>query len=303
MSKIANTVYYDNAGLATNSTLVNGVKVSNQLTDYATNLTIASQRYYDNTGLATVTSTNSIKDSVAKLMGTGTSGISLSTIANTLPTLAVNTGLNVNDLSTIKTNTATTNSNLGSVYSALGGSSTGGVGLDNLKIKNVDYINMYSGFAKGYASDTGSWITTTHPDYYYSFTSAQNLGLEGQTYTYYAKGGFTGSGNGIIDSTGQRQAGIVHENEWVAPAWMIEENEGLFGRLEMARLNKGFADGGFTSPRSFTAKEENQTSKLEEKIADSNAQLVRIQNELNKVYALLSRVTSGGTAMLTEAIK
>lgn len=72
-----------------------------------------------------------------------------------------------------------------------------------------------------------------------------------QTYTPYASGGFTGSGFGIADNTGYKPAGIVHENEWVAPEWMLNSNPALFATLEAMRRSKGalngFAIGGHTS--------------------------------------------------------
>lgn len=53
----------------------------------------------------------------------------------------------------------------------------------------------------------------------------------------FAKGGFT-SGNKI--------AGVVHENEWVAPEWMLRGFPGVFANLEQVR-KRGFSDGGYTS--------------------------------------------------------
>lgn len=76
-----------------------------------------------------------------------------------------------------------------------------------------------------------------------------------QTYTPYAAGGFTGSGFGVADITGFKPAGIVHENEWVAPEWMIKNNPQLFSMLESARASRrpaaGFATGGMTTPRTI----------------------------------------------------
>ncbi|MEA3344320.1 MAG: hypothetical protein U9Q16_01390, partial [Patescibacteria group bacterium] len=61
----------------------------------------------------------------------------------------------------------------------------------------------------------------------------------------YSTGGFTGTGIGQRDETGFRVAGIVHEDEWVAPKWMVDGNPELFNTLETSRA-KGFADGGYT---------------------------------------------------------
>ena len=64
----------------------------------------------------------------------------------------------------------------------------------------------------------------------------------------FAKGGFTGRGK-QVDETGRRVAGIVHENEYVAPTSQIQRYPRLFAFLENDRLrsNRPFAAGGFTS--------------------------------------------------------
>lgn len=74
----------------------------------------------------------------------------------------------------------------------------------------------------------------------------------------YAGGGFTGSA--LTDS---RPVGIVHANEWVAPAWMVRANPVTFANLEQYRKEggsgrsgsraTGFADGGFTTAGKSTA--------------------------------------------------
>ena len=58
----------------------------------------------------------------------------------------------------------------------------------------------------------------------------------------FAEGGYTGSGLDYVDSTGYRVAGVVHEGEWVAPKWMIEQDPALFDALENKR--QGYASGG-----------------------------------------------------------
>jgi len=73
----------------------------------------------------------------------------------------------------------------------------------------------------------------------------------------FAEGGYTGDGYGSPDSTGFKQAGVVHEGEYVVPKHVLESQRGgqLVGALESMRMNKptplssiGFANGGFTSP-------------------------------------------------------
>ncbi len=72
----------------------------------------------------------------------------------------------------------------------------------------------------------------------------------------FADGGFTGAGYGSADSTGFKQAGVVHEGEYVVPKHVLDSQKGgqLVGALESMRMNKptplssiGFANGGFTS--------------------------------------------------------
>lgn len=64
----------------------------------------------------------------------------------------------------------------------------------------------------------------------------------------FAWGGFTGSGFGAPDSTGHRPVGVVHENEWVGPKWMIQSPAlaPVFNTLESIR-RRGFADGGYST--------------------------------------------------------
>lgn len=71
----------------------------------------------------------------------------------------------------------------------------------------------------------------------------------------FARGGFTGIGNGAPDETGHVPVGVVHANEWVANPEMVRDNPELFQRLEYEQATKYrrathkklFADGGFTS--------------------------------------------------------
>lgn len=61
----------------------------------------------------------------------------------------------------------------------------------------------------------------------------------------FARGGFTGSGL-FKDETGQRVAGWVHQDEYVAPTWQIKKHPGLFAQLENDRL-RGYNTGGFAN--------------------------------------------------------
>lgn len=65
----------------------------------------------------------------------------------------------------------------------------------------------------------------------------------------FAEGGFTGPGMGERDETGHRVAGVVHEDEYVAPKSQIARYPALFQSLERDRVvnYKPFARGGFTT--------------------------------------------------------
>ncbi|MEJ8803132.1 hypothetical protein [Pontibacter sp. H249] len=63
----------------------------------------------------------------------------------------------------------------------------------------------------------------------------------------FAEGGYTGSGYGAPDHSGYRVAGVVHEGEYVAPKWMVNQNPGLFQSLEQQRV-RGYATGGYVQP-------------------------------------------------------
>lgn len=77
-------------------------------------------------------------------------------------------------------------------------------------------------------------------------TTAAQIALISQQ--KFAKGGFTGKGDGQRDETGFKVAGVVHQDEWVAPKWMVESPKygGMINELESVR-QKGFAEGGFTN--------------------------------------------------------
>ncbi len=73
--------------------------------------------------------------------------------------------------------------------------------------------------------------------------------------TGYASGGYTAQA-----SNDYREVGVVHANEWIAPASMVRANPVFFRRLEQARKSgtpvsglAGFADGGMASPSSSAA--------------------------------------------------
>lgn len=66
--------------------------------------------------------------------------------------------------------------------------------------------------------------------------------------------GYSGGGYTTQAPNDYQEVGVVHANEWVAPASMVRSNPILFRKLEMARKTGshvsgvgGFADGGMTS--------------------------------------------------------
>lgn len=79
--------------------------------------------------------------------------------------------------------------------------------------------------------------------------SAQQTGT--RTVTGFAEGGYTAAAQ-----SDSKPVGVVHANEWVAPAWMVREDPVRFADLERYRRThqrggvrgggRGFADGGYT---------------------------------------------------------
>lgn len=117
--------------------------------------------------------------------------------------------------------------------------------------------------------------------------------------TGYEEGGYTS--NAASDSTA---VGIVHANEWVAPAAMVRANPVVFARLESARKSMhrksglgGFADGG------MTAGSLSQGEKLDNALV---SQLIGLLQDLKasmpfKAYVITSEVNKENE--FQEAIK
>lgn len=109
------------------------------------------------------------------------------------------------------------------------------------------------------------------------------------TPTGYSEGGFT-----TRAANDNKPAGIVHANEWVAPAYMVRRNPVLFADLERYRLagghgrsgsaSSGFAEGGFTGSGSSASdtvmsKMLSTIERLESNIAANTAAINRLQDE------------------------
>ena len=242
-----------------------GTNVINQISDFATDSALIG--------------TNSVSSFIKKLMGSNSSGISLSSISSSLPDLSVDTGLNVSqlsNLSAVKSNTLNTRNAVNTM--------AGGRSLANLRIKKETSVST--------------------PQYKYVSGVGQipNGTISNTTYSYYSEGGFTGFGQGLRDHTGFKQAGIVHEDEWVSPKWMIDSNPGLFSQLEAIRQKGSFADGGFTSIQTRTSYESiDYINKKENIVMQDIKELAKLQvRQTRKIYKLFLRLTNNGVSMPIE---
>jgi len=224
--------------------------------------TVDSQTYYDNKGLATDKSltgeTNSVQSVISDLMGDGNKGISINGLLAGAKALSVATGLDVSQLSNLsaieKSNKVLTNNDTTS--------------LKNLQIKQVNHNKR-------------EWT-----EWDYGKRTEVKHFRESTYYDYFAKGGYT-DGIGKKDHTGFKQAGIVHEGEYVAPKWMVDSNPMLFNQMEVARQKGSFADGGFTSQPSF-----NVSATM-----GNNSDLAEIRKDIKQLTMILNNVTEGGNLM------
>ncbi|MFK5937728.1 MAG: tape measure protein [Sulfurimonas sp.] len=165
-----------------------------------------------------LTGTNSVSSSIKKLMGTGNSGISLSSISSSLPSLSVSTGLDLSALSSINANTYgtevaanATNVSANNTKNAVN-TMAGGETLKNLIIKSVSTSLQYipTEATTYYGVKNGVWG-------YYSNAGTASSTLNGGSisrtnYEYYKDGGYTGN-IGV-----NQEAGVVHGQEYVVNA-------------------------------------------------------------------------------------
>lgn len=117
----------------------------------------------------------------------------------------------------------------------------------------------------------------------------------------FATGGFTGSGFGSADSTGLKPAGIVHQNEWVAPPWMLQQprTAKVIDYLESIRQGKTtpMAEGGY-SDSNFVNKSQDISTNAD----TSNADYVQFISALMQVKDLLQKLYDEGiTAEMTDS--
>ena len=108
------------------------------------------------------------------------------------------------------------------------------------------------------------------------------------------EGGYTGSGFGSPDSSGFKQAGIVHEGEYVVPKNVLESQKGssLVGALESMRTNRpqpfsnfGFANGGLAGASGM------DMSDLENKISRAIATSMGAIQVVNNATDTISQAT------------
>jgi len=220
--------------------------------------------------------TNSVSTNLMNMMGTD-GGISLNSIGNALGSLQVATGLdgNISNLAI---------SNIGIESKTAKNSTTNrqgyGVTGETAQYSTIPYTTLNS-IGSPVTSFVRSFAGVTH--------SYGKIDLTGSD-TGFAAGGFTGNGQGQKDSSGFKQAGIVHEGEYVAPKWMVDSQPQIFNALESARKSKGFAQGGYTS----TTKTSNNNG-MEQVMS-------QVLKEQQNLYSLFSRLTQKGTIMPVELV-
>jgi len=104
------------------------------------------------------------------------------------------------------------------------------------------------------------------------------------------EGGYTGSGFGSPDSSGFKQAGVVHEGEYVVPKNVLESQRGssLVGALEAMRTNRpqpfsnfGFANGGFAGGGSLDIG--NLRNEISQAVADSVGAIQVVNNATDTI--------------------
>lgn len=255
--------------------------------------TVDSQTYFDSDGAKStdlrVGGENTVSKAISTLMGGKQSGIGINGLINMADGLGVDTGLGTsistlstatanqaNDVSETASNTLTTANEISRIGSVPVGT-TASYTQNTYKWQTVDALGNVS---------YGSGIIVP-----YNAKNVEVVGTEEKFKTwngtgYYANGGFT-TGIGEKDKTGFKQAGIVHEGEYVAPKWMVDSNPAMFNQLEMARQKGSFAQGGYTSQPSFNV---NATM-------GNNGDLAEIRKDIKMLTMIINNVTEGGNLM------
>lgn len=117
----------------------------------------------------------------------------------------------------------------------------------------------------------------------------------------FAEGGFTGLGSGKPDRTGFRPVGIVHENEYVTPKWMLQnpvvaDVVDWMESIRTGRINlpKGYADGGYTTQEAGGNKQEFKNQPLTSNSQLPTAYSVELTAVLDDVKDLLTHLKENG---------
>lgn len=290
--------YFDNGSIVS---AVSGIVLDNTDVIGAIN----SQKYYDNTDIvgavgginldtspivtaldtlelsggevnidtsSIVNATNSVTSAVNEMAGAK----SISDLVSVSDTIAGYTGLTKNDIVAVKGNTQASTERLDTMTDG------NSFGLKNLKVKQQLTVTKYEGQGWVYSTIDGDRVYTGT----YGTPTGDLITGQATSYTYYAKGGFTGNGYGTPDHTGYKPAGIVHENEWVAPKWMINQNPSLFRGLENVRQNGSFAQGGYTGAKTVQSSSGN-----------SDKLLMSLLMKMDSIDNTLKRVTQSGESM------
>lgn len=138
-------------------------------------------------------------------------------------------------------------------------------------------------------------------------SSGSSAGASGaRVATGYSEGGYTRRA-----ASDSQEVGVVHANEWVAPAAMVRANPITFARLERRRRSgnyrtglSGYADGGYTSdedyPDGVSAAENSQNREVMEELVSLLRELKAstpfkayvVTSELNKKQEIEQSVKS-----------
>lgn len=101
-------------------------------------------------------------------------------------------------------------------------------------------------------------------------SSGSSAAMGARVPTGFAEGGYTGSA-----PNDAQEMGVVHANEWVAPAAMVRQNPVMFASLERMRKQggrhsglAGYADGGYTSDEDGAASTQQSDNRLLQKLYD-----------------------------------
>lgn len=135
-----------------------------------------------------------------------------------------------------------------------------------------------------------------------SFQSNSGSGVRNINVDGYHDGGFTDR-----DYSDKKPVGVVHANEWVAPAQMVRANPMVFASLEKERVSKytmyspvkQFASGGFTSPQSEDNSQMREMLKelatLLKSLRDNPIRGYVVLSEINKSNELVNRFKEEGS--------